>query len=384
MKLTIYKYIANEIWPTFFACIFIAVFIAIATEMLSITEVMVTQGVTIMQIVMMIVYLLPDIIVFSLPAASLMAVVVAFLRLSADSEIIALRSSGISLYQMLFPVIALSGLGFVIAMVIGSIGVPWGNSSYKDLLFQIAESKSNLGIKPHVFCEPFDNVVFYVNGFSNRERTMEDVFVADKRNSEVTNTVIAKEGRIILHPQNKVITLHFEKGVIFIDEKKAHTSSSVVFDTSYDINIGLKDIMATLAKRRKRPKEMKVDELIKELSSENKGTVRYNEMLIELLEKLSLPLAVFIMGIIGAPLGAHMKAKGRSAGIGISLIIFLMYYLCLAGVRSICETGALSPLIGVWIPDIFLIVSCVYFLGHGAREYSMGFFNLYFFKKKEV
>jgi len=90
MKPTLYKYISNEIWPTFLVALLVTVFIIIATRMVPITEMIASQGVSIVQIIRMIACLLPEIIVFALPAATLMAVVTAFLRLSADSEIIAL------------------------------------------------------------------------------------------------------------------------------------------------------------------------------------------------------------------------------------------------------------------------------------------------------
>ena len=108
MNLTINKYIINEIWPTFLASLFVSVFIILATKMLSITELIVSQGVHLAQVIGMVVYLLPDIIAFALPAATLIAVVVAFLRLSGDNEVVALQSSGVSLYQMLSPVVVLS------------------------------------------------------------------------------------------------------------------------------------------------------------------------------------------------------------------------------------------------------------------------------------
>ena len=99
-----------------------------------------------------------------------------------------------------------------------------------------------------------------------------------------------------------------------------------------------------------------------------KGEERYNEMMIELQEKGSIPLAVLLMGIIGMPLGAQLNTRGRSSGIGVSLAVFLIYYLCLAGARGICETGALPPIIGVWIPDLFLLVACVYLLKRVTNE----------------
>ena len=104
----------------------------------------------------------------------------------------------------------------------------------------------------------------------------------------------------------------------------------------------------------------------------------------ELLEKLSIPLAVFVMGIIGVPLGAQIRGQGgRSAGIGISLVVFALYYLFLMIIRSISSTGALPPAFAVWIPDLFLIVSVVYLLRRASHERSIHLLpGLPFFRRK--
>ena len=377
MKPTLYKYFFNEIWPTFLAGLSVFVFIVVATKMLSIMDMIVGRGVSLSHVAKMVVYLLPDIVGFALPAASLIAVVLAFLRLSVDSEIIALKSSGVSLYQMLPPVVLFSCLGLVAAMAISFFGVPCGNSSFNALIFQIVESKSDLGIKERTFCEPFSKVVFYVNRFSGQNNEMEDVFVTDRRDQSVTNTIIAEKGRISVHPREKVFVLHFQNGTIFVADKDHRSGRTVKFET-YDLSIGLKDIMAALASRKKAPKELSAGELIRQLKETPKGETRYNDMIMELMEKVSIPLAVFLMGIIGMPLGAQLQAKGRSAGIGVSLAIFLVYYLCLAGARSICETGFLPPQIGVWIPDLFLLASSIYLLWSVANERSINFLSWIF------
>jgi lipopolysaccharide export system permease protein len=375
MRPTLHKYILHEIWPTFLASLFAAVFIILATRMLSITELIVTRGIKVAQAAAMVAYLLPDIIVFALPAASLISVVVAFLRLSADGEIIALKSSGVSLYQMLPPVILLCFSGFLIAVVMSLMAVPWGNRSFKNLIFQIAESKADLGIKERVFSEPFDRVVFYVNSISSREGVMRHVFVVDRRDRDVTNTIVAQEARIFMHPKEKIITVHFAKGTVFVLDQHLKSDRTITFET-YDLNIGLKDIMAALAARRKAPKELTLGELVERLRggvSEKVSRQKYNETLMELLERFSIPLAVFLMGIVGLPLGVQMKAGGRSAGIGVSLVVFLTYYMCLAGARSLGETGTVPPGIGVWIPDLFLLVFGSYLLRRGSNERSLIF-----------
>ena len=385
MKLTLHKYIFNEIWPTFLASLFVAVFIIIATKMISITELVITKGVHAAQVAGMVVFLLPDIILFALPAASLIAVVTAFLRLSGDSEIIALKSSGISLYQMLPPVILLSLAGFFLAIMVGVMAVPWGNNSFKELIYKIAESKTDLGIKERVFCEPFDDIVFYVNSFSSRTNMMKDVFVVDRRDKKITTTVIAEKAGFFLYPEQKIITLRFLNGAIFMVEKGRQSDRVIKFN-SYDLNIGLKDIMAGLASRRKAPKELYISELIKQLKPDQKAKtrreeLRRNEIMIELMEKFSIPIAVFLMGIIGVPLGAQIKARGRTSAIGAALSVFLVYYIGLAGARSICESGALPPEFGVWVPDLLLLILGSYLIKRVANERSI---NLSFLKDLKI
>jgi lipopolysaccharide export system permease protein len=365
--MTLYKYIFREIWPTFLASLFVFIFIMMAARMLSITELIVTRGVHLSQVAGMVLFLLPDILTFALPAVTLMSVVVAFLRLSADSEIIAMKSSGISLYQMLPPVIIFSLVAFLACLAISAFAAPWGNRSFKDLLFKIAETKADLGIKERIFCEPFGNLVFYVNSFSREERVLKDVFVVDRRDEEMTNTIVSDEAQIIMRPEERIITLLFLKGTIFMVEKDLEASRTIKFNT-YSLNIGLKDVLADLASRRKAPHELSVGQLIAQLKSTPNSDKEYSRILRELLEKISIPVAVFLMGIIGVPLGAQIRGRGRSTGIGISLMVFSLFYLFLMIMRSVTSTGVLSPVIGVWIPDLFLIVSAFYLLRRASSE----------------
>ena len=143
--------------------------------------------------------------------------------------------------------------------------------------------------------------------------------------------------------------------------------ASMNFET-YSLNIDMKDIMDSGKARKKRPKEMGMEDLLRELEHHEKGSSMYNDLLMELLEKFAIPLAVFFMGIIGAPLGAQLKSRGRTMGIVVGLTVFLVYYMCLAGVRSICETGALSPQWGVWLPDLVLAILIYVLFGMVVKE----------------
>jgi len=367
VKTTLYKYILREIIPNFVSILVVVALIVLATRMLSITELIVSKGVGAGMVVRMVLYLLPEIISFALPAAALMSVLLAFTRLGVDNEIIAMKSAGISLYQLLPPVIWISMAGLVVSLWLGIFAIPWGNRSFRDLVYQIAKSKADLGIKERVFSEPFDGVVFYVNSLSRSRGLMKDIFVVDRRDPQISNTIVARAAKVVSMPEQRAIVLHFINGTIFMVQKEQGSVRTIQFKT-YDLTIGLKDIMAAVSSRKHSPKEMGVQELWHNLKNLTPGTSKWNQILFRLLEKASLPIGVFLMGLVGMPLGAQMRSRGRSKGIGVSLVIFVVYYLFMGGIKNLTETGAIHPGVGVWIPDAFLLVAFVYLLRRVVKE----------------
>ena len=343
--------------------------------MLPLIEFIVGQGGSILHVLKMILFLLPDIVSFALPAICLTSVVLAFLRMSHNNELIALKSSGLSLYQMLPPVVLFGLLGFSAAILISLAGIPWGKQSFNALIFEMAQTKANLGIKERIFCEPFDNLHFYVHNISKRDDAMTDVFVVDKRDPGSVNTIVAKSARISLNPDDKQINLNFSDGSIFMVEQPMKSVRTIGFK-SYDLAIGLKDIMAAaIAKRRKEPEELTVDQLIGQIKNEKTSSSRKNKLKISLNERFSFPVAVFFMGIIGVPLGAQMRSRGRPAGVGLSLGVFGGYYALLAGARNISAKGAIPPEIATWLPDAIIIFAGFYLLHRVANERSINFFK---------
>jgi lipopolysaccharide export system permease protein len=332
-----------------------------ATRMIWMTDLLVNQRVNPGQIVKITICLLPQAILFSMPAVCLMSVLLAFVRFSGDNEIMALNASGISLSQIMAPVIFFSLISYIIASIIAIYWVPWGNGSYRDVIFKIVKSKADVAIKERIFYEPFDNVVFYVNSFSPKERTMKDLFVVDRRDQPVTATIVAKKGKIIQSNGSDIVTIHFLDGTIFMNEMDFKKARTIKFDT-YDLNIDLRDVMSSMFSREREPKEMYIGELIENLKKSQGKNIKSNVIGIKLFEMFSIPLATFILGLIGAPLGTHVKGRGYTKGIIVSLFIFLAYYISLMGMRYICEIGILAPPLGVWIPVIFLLFICIYLL----------------------
>jgi len=120
---------------------------------------------------------------------------------------------------------------------------------------------------------------------------------------------------------------------------------------------------------------MSFEELMNGLKGPPKPNSKRPEILLELMERFSIPFAVFLMGLIGAPLGAQLRAGGRLVGIVVSLLVFLSYYLLLVGMRNIGGTGFLSPAVGAWTPVFFLFCACLYLIKRSEKEKSVSLFE---------
>lgn len=342
--------------------------------MMSITDLLVNQGFSLSQVIKIIFCMLPQVILFSLPVACLMSVMLAFVRLASDNEIIALNASGVSLYQLLPPVIIFSLVCCVSAGFLAIYGVPWGNRSLKDYELGIIKSKTNLTVKERVFYEPIDKLVFYVSSYSTREKEMRDVLVVDRRDEKTINTIVAEKGMIITGRIPNTIDIRFVNAAIFVDDKDNITSRKTVKLPEFVMSIDLGDIASKIAAREKKPNELYIRELISGLKEKNVKPSQKTEMEILLYGMFSMPLAIFVLGIIGASLGSHVKARGRTAGIMISLFVFIIYYISLMGSQYLCEMGLVAPFIGVWVPVLLLLAISTFLLTEVKRYGVFRFF----------
>ncbi len=367
MKKIIDIYIFKEMIPNFVASLVVFTFLVLAGRILRLTEWMVNHGISLVQVLLITLYTLPYVLFFTLPMASLLASLIAFSRLNEDNEIIALRSSGISLYQLFLPVITFSIICYLLASFMAIYLLPKGNHSMARLLFEVAQSNTSIGIKQGVFNDTIPNIVLYANQISAQDQTMEGVFILDERDPELSNTIIARKGRISSDPQQMSINLHLEGGSIFMVNKDLDASKVLRFK-SYDLNIELSEIMKRFSSRMKGEKEMSLSELRRHLKKTERGSYRHNSLSIEFHRKFSIPFSCLLLGLLGLPLGLMVKARARSWGIALSVAIFTGYYILLSSADSLAETGTINPALAMWIPDMVLGVTAVTLIWRAVRN----------------
>ena len=367
MKKIINIYILKEMIPNFTTSLIVFTFLVLAGRTLKITEWMVNHGVSPSQVLLITLYTLPYVLFYTLPMATLLASLIAFSRLNEDNEIIALRSSGISLYQIFPPVVIFSIISYLFASFIAIYLFPVGNHSMARLLFEVARSNTSIGIKQGIFNDSIPNIVLYANHISAHDQTMEGVFIFDERDPGLSNTIIARQGKISSNSKQMSINLHLTDGSIFMVSKDLDSSRKLQFN-SYDLNIELSDIMNRFSSRMKGKKEMSISELRRQLKKTEKGTGKHNKLAIELQRKFSIPFACLLLGLIGLPLGLMRRTKGRSWGVALSFAVFMIYYILLFVSDSLGEIGKINPVLAMWIPNMVLGATTFILIWRTARD----------------
>ncbi len=364
------RYIFTEMIPPLFINVLFITFIFMMATILKITQLIVNYRVSLWKVVLFITYTIPYRLEYIIPMSVMMAVLLTFLRMSGDNEIVALKASGISIYGLLPPVFFFCSLGALVTAFISIYGSPWGRVSFRALVVEVAQSHLDVGLKERTFNDTFKGVMLYVNKIDLKNNQLIDVFIEDQRETKVSSTVIAPLGRLLKEPDNPAYHLKLYKGTVNQVNLKTKSANTLHFDT-YDLRLDMEKVLATAGGGAKREKEMSVSELIRHLDSAKEKNNRFYIALMEFHKKFSLPFSCLALGLLAVPLGIQSHSGKRSYGIGLGLVFFLLYYLLFSAARVFGKAGIYPPLIGMWVPNFVMTAIGIYLLVLTARERSL-------------
>lgn len=380
---TIDRYIIKEIFPPFVISLSVFTFVLFMNQILRLTDLLINKGISLIIILKLIVYILPSFLVLTIPMSILTAAILAFSRLSGDGEITALKANGISLYRMIIPVAIYSLVTGFITVYLMTSAMPYGNFAFKNLLFDTIKSKASIVIEEGVFNDTFENLMIYVKKIPAPEE-FSGLFISDLRDPKEPNLIIAKSGLIVTDENLKKIALRLKNGSLHRGIKGSDAYQKVEF-ANYDLqlDIGVKESKITKDRR-----EMTISELQDEIDRKKKEKKGYNDLLMEINKKFSIPFACLLMGVIGAPLGIASRRSGKSAGFAIAIGITLLYYLINMIGDYLGKKDLIHASLAIWLPNIFFILFGIFLVVKTANESPFRTINLlvniYFYFKNRL
>ena len=367
------RYVAREIWPPTALGLLLFTFILMLDQITNLMKVLVSRGADLATVARAFAYLLPSIFSVTIPMAFLMGVLLAFGRLASDSEIVALRASGISPARLLRPVVALSAITGMLTFYIVAVALPAANQAYREIIFALIVSKARTGVTPRVFNDdliPGGNMVLYVSDIPAESGEWRDVFIYDTKNPQQPRAILARRGRLVIERERAKVELDLKDGVIYtfnsaspeqIDEDRFTAGQ---FPMPYD------DFFPKIPLARG-DREMDLPTLtteIHKLKAEGKGRKEYGRFEVEYHKKFAIPFACVVFGFLGLGLSLGSKKEARSAAFGLSIAVIFIYYVIIRLGEQAGDTGLMPPILAMWGANIILGAAALLLLWLNHRE----------------
>lgn len=366
MKKTATLYILKEILPVFFIGLMTFTIILLMDKILKLIELIVNRGGSLSDVLMLFLFISPSFLIITIPVAVLLGTLLTFGRLSSDSEITAFKASGISLYQLFFPICVFALATFLLTSFLVFYGLPWGNRGFKATLYRLVQSKADIEIKERVFNDAFSGLVVYVDRVPLQGNHMEGILIYDQREKGKSNTILAKEGFIINNPESQEIILRLRNGDIHRFEPEAHTFQKITFGT-YDLRLELAKTFAAIEKKLK-DWEMSIDDIRKKMEETKRTGGNTTPYEIELHKRYAIPFTCFVFALIGVPLGIQPHRSGRSYGFILSIFILIAYYVSLTASEILAARKIIPAFSAGWAPNLLFSGLGIYLLVKTASE----------------
>ena len=360
---TIDRYIFKELLKIFIISAGALTTVLYLDKFLFMAEMIVNRGVSTWELLLMMIYISPAFLALTIPMSVLFASVVSFNQFSSNNEWIAMKACNWSFLELMKPVAFFALIAYFLANIIMFWALPWGNQSYKILIYDIIKNRANVEIKPNIFNKDFKDLILLAKERKNKS-LLKGVFIANTTSSKYPQIITSKEGVIYSNPKTLKIQLKLNNGTIHEFNKERGNYQTLNFDR-YDITLklpGAEEIEQTKIGKKaiagnKELSLQKIKERIIELKRKGLPTAGAE---VEISKKFSLPFTCLLFAFIGVPLGIKSSRSGKSGSFGITIVVILLYYIMLIMTQNLGRIGEIHSYTSVWIPNMILFVLVVY------------------------
>jgi len=340
-------------------------FVVTVPTILRDAEALIVKGIPWSTFLHVLVLLLPSSLSLTIPMSVLLGILIAFGRLSADREFVAMQACGVSPFRLIRPVAVVAVLATAATAHQIIVALPDANQTFREITFNVIANRAESNVKPRVFYGEFPNRTIYVR--DTIPGGWRDVFLADTSEPNQTTVYFAKEGRLLVDSTKQSVALELTNGT-------RHTTSTAKPDeyegADYErvlIHLDPNAVFPNI-KPTKTPREMNIAELMASIAAaeviHDPGYVqRY-----EIQQKFAIPAACLVLALIGLGLGVSNRKDGRFASFVLGFGVIFAYYVVLWTVRAAAYTGQVPASLGPWVPDVLFGVAGVALLLWRARS----------------
>jgi len=336
MKL-VHRYVFINVLKSFFAVIAVLMGVAMIVEWMKVGGLISVHDIDLLFLSMV------PVGMFAIPMGVVFSVLLVMERLSSDSEIIAMKASGITSYGIYTPVIIFSMLCMILHLAISTYLGPISIAKMQKRIVNEASQKIYAFIEERDFQRVFKGLILYVDAVDRISHQLKGVFIQTA--GEHPSIITADRGSIDFRAS--MIVLNLEDGSIYLKQKQAiryatfkEYTFSIDANLSNELNIRTYDT-ATQPQLKQMIKKNPDPRLIKEYHT-----------------RLSFPVLDLILGMIGVSFGIHRYTRsGRQTGFLVGIGTIVAYYMVYVLSSRLVKGGLLGPVTGAWFPDIIFVLA---------------------------
>jgi LPS export ABC transporter permease LptF/LPS export ABC transporter permease LptG len=319
-------------------------------------------------------FTIPLALIYTLPMSVLVGILIGLSRLAADSEITAMRASGMGVWSFLRVLSIFVLAAWVLALFNGVYVAPRSQAALGHLEDRLKGSQVSFEIRPRVFYEGFPKIVLYVQDVKSAQgaAVWKGIFMADLSDAATPKITLAREGVVVSEGPDR-LHLHLIDGSEHETDPNNADHYQIITFQQTDIpielpsteNKGDESLPASL---------MSTGALLQKASRSDPVSARW--YLIEFHRRFALPTACLVLALVGIPLGLSSKKSGKSGGFVLTIaLVFTYYVVSLIGV-SLARQGKVSPWFGAWLADLaFLGLGLFLLLRAEKRPFELASFR---------
>lgn len=371
------RYIIQAILPYLGLALLLLTFILLAQQAGKFVEILGSADPSLDAVANIVLGLIPNILIFTLPMSVLIGTATGLSRLAADSELIALRAAGVGVWRFLFPVLLLGAFFTFMTLYIAFEVAPKATSLIRQAALRVTLSKLESPIQPNTFNTEIQGKVVYVREGDIERGQWNKVFIYWQEGSRELRLITSKNGRIdntgkqtelVLNDAN-IITLpakaeSLSEGPTRVNTSQIITESSAQFRIR--LNTGRDALLQKFNERRFEVDELHWREILQKIQV-TKGLER-RSLQTALHKRLALCFAPIAFALLGAGLCGHTKRMGRGKAVFLSISAMLVYYLILLGGEHLSRSGVILPQIGSWLATGIALVSGLFAVIFNGRS----------------
>lgn len=357
------RYIRRELLGPFFLGLAVFLFVLFTNRLIRLLELVFTKGGTLKYVLKLMLTLLPSFLVYAIPMSFILAILLAYGRLSADSEITAMRAGGIGLWRLTQPAFELGAFLALLCVVLSIWALPWGRHQFAIEVYKLASNQISVGLQERVFNTLGSGIMLYADQVDKGKLT--GVLLSDAREENATVQIFAEQGTLRTTEGEPILDLDLRNGRLVSGGAVTDAARVVDFDS---LRLHL-DLRAGLSTRSYYTiSEMNLEQLRTELAERRKSGDRLTPVWLEIYKKFSIPLGCLIFPFLGVPLAMTNRRAGRSQGFVTALLVMVGYYMLLTVGQSAASKGGLSPFLGAWLADLVLAALGAWFFWRKTND----------------